>query len=241
MSYVVVSGYYDNVAVPTGRDMTVEIGPAEMFSIWLANTRRWTSPSVIYVINSGAAVPSGAAGNWVNLPINIGHHLDLVGTEAGVRFKLAGWSTGFVLGGMLAYAAGADYIYKKQDCLAFGPWVERLYEDLEAQGADMLVGRHGIYGVEQALMILRHGFIIDFIAQYLRMNSDAGADYVNPERKFASLMDNRFKGRMAHISFGYSRTETLLFSRLNMTDPFYLHQMSYRGRLLERLREAGFL
>ena len=240
-NYVIVSGYYDTQDVATKRPWPIEVPPAEMFSLWYDNTRRWARPADVIVINSGAAVPASAKGSWVGLPFNIGHHMDLVGTERGRQFKLAGWSTSFVMGALMAYGSGADYIYKKQDCLAFGPWVDQMYRDLDAQGCDMLVGRHSRCGVEQALMIIRHRFIVDFVSYYMSMNSDAGDDHALPESKFAVAMRNRFKGRIGYLSFGYSRTDVVFFDTLSASRPFYLHQLCYRRSVLDRLRDLALI
>src|SRR6185503_6613722 len=97
--------------------------------------------------------------NWQPIRIaNAGYCGWPVGKCAG---PLLGWSLSWILPALVAYAEGADYVYKEQDCLCFGDWLP-----LVKRGR-MAFGRCSVMEVEGCLMWIEHGYILKAIADFM--------------------------------------------------------------------------
>ena len=221
MKYSIVTGYWCGEGGFRGGDTTSK---AEFFELWLSNTLKYSEPSRIFVINPNSLVlPTDLHENtcsWIHLDHNFGHVHDMHGSD--YRHKFCGWTQSFILGAMLAYANNTDLIYKEQDCLAFGPWVQRLYEDMEKNGKKMLLGMESFPGmrIEQSLVIIKHDFINEFLKELFDIPfPDGGLGKVLPEAKFAAIMDKRKE--VGYMSFGVGRARPILFDA-----PFYVQQLS---------------
>jgi hypothetical protein len=120
--------------------------------IWMRNTVRYAEPERIIITNAASpSIKLGHRVHWLNLMSNPEpnrrHRIRLMQQNAdcpaipGGRFlKFGGWSLGFIHGALYAYSCGRDYIYKEQDCLAFGNWVERMYRLQAEKDCGMLTG-----------------------------------------------------------------------------------------------------
>jgi hypothetical protein len=92
---------------------------------------------------------------------------------------------------MYAYSCGCDYIYKEQDCLAFGPWIDSIYGKCSRENLKMLTGR--LYHpkkklhIELSLMFLKYDFIIPFLSQLLAQSTPDIK--LRPETKFMNIKD----------------------------------------------------
>ncbi len=86
-----------------------------------------------------------------------------------------------MLSALVAYADGADFVYKEQDCLAFGNWLP------EIQRGGMAFGRNDIMPCEQSLFWLRHDHILPVVRAYMDFAEPDGIRL--PEQKFRQLMD----------------------------------------------------
>jgi len=209
----------------------------DFFHIWYANTIRHADPVDVFVINAGSRFLDDAGGKWLNLSFNLGHVHDL---DANCHHhKLGGWSMSFLLGAMTCYANKCDFVYKEQDCLAFGDWVGQMYRDLDSGNKQMLLGRaqdSGGQGLEQSLFIIRHAFIVPFVARYLDLKAhDGGPRHVRPEMKFKYLREQYFGGEIGDLSFGYGRSRP---SSLRETI-FYIQQVGQTD--LDALKAEGRL
>lgn len=200
-------------------------GSERFYSMWLSNTLRFAKPQDIYLVvpmSEFWVQTEGEPGFYPGGPVhvirtqaNLGHNHDLPPNRV-----LGGWSMGFLLGAMMAMHAGddVDFIYKEQDCLAFGPWVDRLYEDLGE--ADFVAGKvntnnHAVGLRGQSLVLLRAEAIRKFIALYMSVDA--------PERGFNTEQKMDYVARylpMAETSMGYDRTRPIKFD----DDAFYAQQ-----------------
>lgn len=161
---------------------------------------------------------------------NFGHVGDLLnGTRQG---PLCGWSVCVLALAMNAFAMGRDLLFVEQDCLCFGPWIERVHQDIG--DADIVFGPQmqspPYMACAQALFLLRHHAIPRFIEAYLAMPEDAE---LLPESKFAKLDQHGI--RVAHLSFGVDRERPIpwdaeVFYAQQMT-PGELQEMEQRGLL----------
>jgi hypothetical protein len=111
---------------------------------------------------------------------NLGHIGDLL--EGRKPHKFCGWSMGVMTLALLAYQNETDFIYKEQDCLAFGPWVERLYS--ECGDKKVCFGKNGLMTCAQSLFLVKHDFIPEFVRSYLGTGPDAAT---MPETKFSNM------------------------------------------------------
>lgn len=186
------------------------------FNTWLLNTLRYSSPHRITALSdSGSILPSrNALILNLNLDGNLGHFMELLnGTK---QYRLNGWSGTILTGAMLAYCDEADYIFKEQDALAFGPWVSRMYEQLGDAGA--IWGNCSFMPCEQSLFLVRHGHIPDFVMHYMdgpAQNRDGELG----EDKF-KRMEEKFPEKYKRFSFGCGRDRPIPWD----DEAFYFQQ-----------------
>ncbi len=195
MNYLLGSGRY-NVS-------------AEWHNIWGKN---WPSvlPSNISILQVGSKGFDALENtNLISVRGNLGHVGDLLnGTKP---HAFCGWSAGLIQLAMTAYCAELDLIYKEQDCLAFGPWVEQMYADM-GDGNMVFGGKMKtapFMPSAQSLILIRHKFIPDFIWRYLGMGPDGHYNNL-PEHKFGKMLaqePNHFRT----LSFGYDRERPINF------------------------------
>jgi hypothetical protein len=195
-------------------------GNEELFRLWLNNTND-AHPSHIFVCAAGDyPCPKGdivytEGPNW-------GHVFDM---QHDGRF--GGWSMGFMHGMMQAYARGCDYIYKEEDCFAFGDWVKNIY----AVDKNMVFGEYDHpLKVEQSLVLVKWDFIPDFLSAFLGIRESD--KIIWPEKKF-SMMLEKFPDEIGFIPFGYGRNRPIDFSQktwyaqklsafeMKIIDPFF--------------------
>lgn len=192
MKYVIGTGYFDN-----GKTS------ADFFKTWMTNTLRFSVPTDIVVVNAASKPLASLGGTWLNMMHNYGHVKAMAPGE-----KYGGWWLGFMMSALTAYHHDADFIYKEQDCLAFGPWVDRLYED--GRTAHVVVGRFNHkYRIEQSLVLVRRKFIPELIMMYLSIN-DTDVN-LRPELKFLQIMSTR-PGCMVCTSMGCGRNRPIPYN-----------------------------
>jgi len=153
------------------------------FQIWMANSLKFSKPEKVIVLAVGGRPNFNILGDdpmiaWVEG--NLGHIGDLLDKRK--PHKFCGWSMGMMTLALLAYQNETDFIYKEQDCLAFGPWVERLYA--ECGDKKVCFGKNGLMTCAQSLFLVKHDFIPEFVRSYLGTGPDAAT---MPETKFSNM------------------------------------------------------
>ncbi len=172
MAYIIGTGY---MAKP-GSDQE------KFYDIWYQNTMKHAKPERVIVLANGGSRIGEAPGQWINLNGNLGHTHDL--TNGRKPYHWCGWSWAFVTLACIAYFDECDFIFKEQDCLAFGPWVEQLYAEIGERG--MLFGHSKVMACAQSLCLIKRDFIPEFIKLYMSTGSEQ--DKANEcELKFARL------------------------------------------------------
>jgi hypothetical protein len=214
--YTIVTGYY-------GKDAYT----ADFFEIWWENTHRFSEPKDIFVINVNSdSCPEEKWGKWIDLSYNLGHVHDLDVNDYPNK-KFCGWSMSFIMGAYLAYSNNTDFIYKEQDCLAFGDWVDELY----SHDKEIVVGQ-SIHAdgqaLEQSLFLVRHSAILDFVNAYTNFGgNDAGRGYIRPESKFAKVLNQSFSNRFAFTKMGYGRSKPKNFQEsIDQGETFYIQKLT---------------
>lgn len=215
---------------------------AEFFGQWHHNnTMADTAPERVIVVSAGNDArpvfdhigPVNLLPQVVNLSGNPGHVGDLLnGTKP---HELCGWSGAVIALAMIAYCNETDFIYKEQDCLAFGPWVDQMYKDIGTKG--MVFGRKMVNApympCAQSLFLVRHHFIPEFVRRYLELGPENNPHNL-PEHKFARL-EELWPQHYARLSFGYDRERPI-----NFDDPvFYAQKLT--APEMEELRRRNLI
>ena len=221
MNYNIYTGYVENV----DPNKYGGLSAPDFWEIWIANTGKYNK-SEHRIHPFGPDQPpvnyySNVRVSWSSISSypNLGHVEDYVyGKRTG---KWCGWTTGIIIGMMDAYANGVDFLYKEQDCLAFGNYIERMYNDLG--DADIVYGSCRLMGPAQSLFLVKRNAIPDIIAS-LAQDDDSK---VLPEYKFA-----RLPVKQKRLSFGYDRDRPFDTN----DSAFYVQQLSVKD--LEILKNA---
>lgn len=151
---------------------------------------------------------------------NLGHIGDLLNGTS--RHVFCGWSASMLAGAMIAYNCGKDMVYKESDCLAFGPWMQTMYNELGSAG--LIFGRkhqsEPWMPCSQSLFLVRHSYIPTFVSRYLALGTDNDVNNL-PETKFQRLEEADWDN-VKRLSFGYDRERPV-----NFRDPvFYLQKIT---------------
>ena len=192
--------------------------PANLYQLglWLENTIPIT-PNIVVVDNSVVGIDSDCL-RIIRNNKNLGHVGD-PSAPKGAHNRLQGWSMSWIQPALVAYAEGCDYIYKEQDCFAFGDWLPLM------KNASITFGRNSRLDCEQSLFWIRHDRILDFVGNYILMG-ERDCDRL-PENKFMHL---RAIGDVEFHSLPGGRDRPLP----DLDKPFYLQKItSYEMLLLE--------
>jgi hypothetical protein len=141
----------------------------KFFQTWLNNTLKYSEPKRITILSdSGSLIPCFLPYEKdlilnLNLKGNLGHFMQLVSGEK--PYALNGWSGSIITLALIAYCDECDFIFKEQDCLAFGLWAEKMYDELGT--AKAIWGNCSFMPCEQSLFLVMHDQIPQFVQHYL--------------------------------------------------------------------------
>jgi len=208
--YIVTTGYY---SPPDNKFIE------DFFHIWYDNIIKYSSPKRIIVVNAGCKRPEGAKGEWLD-GYNFGY-VPVMDKERNCP-KFCGWSIGFMVGMMIAFHNNCDFIYREQDTLAFGKYIDAIYNMVNKKGKKILVGEDcaHAYKIDNGFTFLKHDIILDFLKEWLTIDrKDAGPGRLRPEQKFTTVF-KKFTKVQGFLPFGYGT-----FNRpINYEDEtFYFH------------------
>lgn len=196
--FITVSGYCDPQHCSVIPDMT-------FFQTWLDNVRKVDFYRA-YIVNAGGTRPNAYTPDfeWINVD-NLGHIRNMPKHQ-----RLSGWSAAFMTGLLLAYQRRSDMIFFEGDCLAFGPWVDMLYDEIGDKG--MITGKPNGEGpacslIGQSLVLVKNRFLLDFLSIFTGIQSSDADEYSCPERKFSMIAKNT--GEIVQTSLGYDRTRPI--------------------------------
>lgn len=228
MKYVLCTGYVPNSKTP--------ITSYDFYPIWLENNRKYCSPAPLKtVILSSGDQPHPAIRDWNTVLIDVGHNHGHIQSNIPNR-QLCGWTAHLFGGMMTAFNFGVDFIFKEQDCLAFGPWVEQLYKDMGDSG--MVIGQglkaHPKITTTNSLLLIKHDYILPFMRDYLSLPWDDNADWM-PEKKFAHLF-RKSPDKIKVMSFGVDRDRPM---PMDSTYPWYAQQINLEE--YNQLKEKGLV
>lgn len=229
MNYLLGSGYYHSPHVPDS-----------FRRIWYDSIGKYCDPRPTkrFVIAVGNSFPTWDEQNptsaeTLHLYGNLGHVGALLSGEK--KHSFCGWSGAFCALALIAYNAELDFLFLEQDCLAFGPWVKRTYEDMD--DGDMVFGRKMVSApympCAQSLVLVRHSFIPEMVSAYLAMGTDNDINNL-PETKFLRL-EEKFGNRIRRLSFGCDRERPI-----PLDDEVFYAQKLHAEELAE-LEEEGLI
>jgi hypothetical protein len=199
-----------------------------MHKHWVDNTLKYTDPKAAYVIVQDSEIKYPCTDprfQYIHVPCNIGHVSNML------PFQLCGWTVAFITGAMLAYSSGKDYIFKEQDCLAFGPWVETIYTHAQKEGKEFLFGNSREYIIEQSLVWIKHSMIPRAIELYLSIPEPDSRSCYLPEDKFV-MIEQKMGSKAGRLPFEFGRNRPWIYQ-----DVFYIQQVMLHD--LDRLEEIG--
>lgn len=174
----------------------------EFAKLWCENLLRYAPQAKeVYVICAGCDYPIQSDHIISIRGQNLGHVGEYVDGKRNGQF--CGWSASIITLASIALSLKEDFIFLEQDCLAFGPWIERAYQDM-GNGGFVFGPPHKTapyMPCSQALFVIRHWFIVTFLKEYLSLPCDA---QMLPEEKFLRIMEAHPK-ECSHLSFGCDR------------------------------------
>lgn len=230
--YIIVTGFADS---GKSEPKLGGLSAIRFFPIWMKNTRSdYRLIPKIYVVSSSRTVGSFRNIEWINAGADLGHLGNLPQGQ-----QLTGWSASFLMGCLLAFHNRADLIYKEQDCLAFGPWLDRLYDEIGDHG--MITGHRNDTGgndaggpaaglTAQSLVLVKNRYLLPFVTRYLSIPETDGE--ICNESKFDLIARD---GETTQTTMGYDRSRPVNYS----DEAFYMQQIS--AAELESLRERGLV
>lgn len=201
------------------------------WELWYNNTICFSSPKPIIVLASGGSniPPSNPSRvEWIRMRGDIGHVYDLI--TGAKPYEWCGWSISIVSLALMAYYNETDFIWKEQDCLAFGEWPRQIYD--EAGNRDVMFGSWRA-GAANSLFWVRHSFIPEFVRLFLGTGSERIWDNIG-EKKFERL-EAEHPTKFGRFSFGYDRDRPLCLKQ----PVFYAQKLSPQ-ELIE-LRAEGLI
>ena len=224
MNYLLGTGYYGHPGSEVTRLR------------WCENVKRYAQPQpnrITTLCVGGLICPNGAHGECIDLDGNPGHVGQLLSGEKPHDF--CGWSASVLALAMIAYCNETDFVYLEEDALAFGPWVQKLYEELGdgdfAFGHTMTSPPY--MACSQSLFIVRHRFIPQFVATYIQLGKDGDPENL-PETKFLRI-EEKFPAKCRRLSFTVDRERPLPYDA-----PVWSAQKFTQDELAE-LRNRGLI
>lgn len=185
-----------------------------LFNRWLDNTAL-VSENIVVVDNSER--PLNQESLWparaIRCERNLGHVCNRL---AATPTPLLGWSMSWIQSALVAYADGCDFIYKEQDCFAFGDWLTIVRNNQETA---MSFGRNQVVGCEQSLFYIQHHYILTAVRNYLAMQ-EHDCDLI-PEQKFMRMRSHS-PSDVGYHSLPGGRDRPLP----NLKKPFYAQKIT---------------
>lgn len=163
--YIIGTGYVDN-STQNGQPRE------ELMKYWLRNNRDTASPRAQFVMSMFGSTFHHPDVKEINVVGNLGHYTDLL--DGWKSHTFSGAAVAILTLALVAYADESDFIYKEQDSLAFGPWIDHLYDAIGDDGGACL-GPYEPAPSGTALMLFRHWAIPTIVSRYLAMRAENNA------------------------------------------------------------------
>lgn len=187
MNFIIGTGYHERSQAE--RDFA---------NLWYDSLWKYTPPwQRIVVISTGADFPVKSGDIDLIHGVNLGH----IG-DHDRKQPLCGCSCSYIALASIAYNCGADLVYREQDVISVGPWLEKAYEDMCDRdcvfGPAMKTAPHMPCAL--GIFIVRNRFLLEFIQRYLGLPSKI----MLTEHRFHT-MEEQDPDRFAKLSYGVDR------------------------------------
>lgn len=206
MKYTLGTGYYKG---------NNQAETEDFMGLWVKNLIRYTNPlpqQAYFLSVGGSAVPEWIVQDGmpcpaqdIQIPGNLGHVHHLLNDLN--PYNHCGWSAAAIILAMMAYNNETDFIFREQDVLAFGPYIERMYQEIGDAG--MIFGSYSHMPCAQSLFLVKHHFIPIFVRDYLTQGSDRDRHNLT-EHKFRA-MEGIHPKAYKRFSFGYDRDRPITY------------------------------
>ena len=157
---------------------------------------------------------------YVRIFKNLGHP----GDQSIHGNRLMGWSMSWIIPALIAYSENCDFIYKEQDCLAFGDWVERI------RHGQISYGFNSQMPCEQSLFYIERDTIPQFVAAYMAIPEPD--NFYSSEQKMVDAAKG-FDVHQFHMLFGRERPLVIA------DGTWYAQRITHEE--LAQIREAGLV
>lgn len=218
MKYITGSGYFSK---PNS-------GLEWFYNLWWENVHKYSNPDRVFILAMGGCRIPAASGSWIELDGDLGHVHEILNKLR--PFPYCGNGIALCILALIAYCNESDFVYHEQDALAFGPYVEKMYEELGDGG--MIMGKQKCQPVANSITLMRHSFIPEFVSWYLTSAAEDTPGTIG-EHKFGRWAESNNKIRF--YSFGCDRDRPI-----PMDDPIFYAQKFNRQELLE-LKTRGLI
>jgi len=195
--YIIQSGFHE----------TPGSGLSWFYRIWAENTLRYAPDHEnVFIVASGGCRPiepwlrPNCIGHWIHLQGNLGGSGNILGNKEPVLpYFMPGCPASWMVGLWLAYINECDFVYKEQDCLCFGDWVEAMYDQIGDKHA--IFGNGHIHGIATSVFMVRHKFIPEFVMAYLLAGPENMPSRI-AEMKIR-MLEQRYPEHFCRYDFGY--------------------------------------
>lgn len=223
--YIIGSGFFDR-----GRDG----GADRLYKIWWKNKIKYAKPFKIHIIAQAGHFPSRTTqrdypADWLFIDGDLGHIHDI--NSGRKPYDWCAYTVALATLCHIAYMEECDLMFCEQDCLAFGPWPEKIYD--ECGDAKVCYGTGKLMPCFQSLMLIKHDYLPTFASTYMPRGSER--DKANEGEVRMHRLAQEFPQDYKAFSFGYDRDRPF-----NVQDPvWYAQQISQEE--LTTIKEAGLL
>lgn len=190
-------------------------------------------PEHMYVICARGESPPDER-DWIT-KIKLKGDLGHICRDSSQKHQIEGWPMVVMTTAMIAYQNECDFIFIEQDCLPFGPFISKMYEEIR-EGVGLIMGNTAHQPCAQSLFLLRHWFIPEFVWLYLGMKLKDRKQ--QGEQAFVK-MEGETSGKVQRFSFGFDRDRPPEGFASMKDKVWYLQQISVDE--LTKLKESGFI
>jgi hypothetical protein len=218
MKYITGTGYF---AKPNS-------GAEWFYRLWWDNIHKYSKPERVFVVGMGGCSIPAAPGSWVEIDGDLGHVHDILNRIKPYPYCACG--VALCILALIAYSNECDFVYHEQDALAFGPYVEKMYEEIG--DGQLIMGKQRGQPVANSIMLVKHSFLLEFVTSWLTSEPETSPDNIG-EHKFGRWAERNNKLRF--YSFGYDRDRPF-----NVDDPVW-HAQKFNKEELELLKSKGLV
>ena len=190
---------------------------------------KYSRPERVVIFAMGGHILENVPGDWIKVNGNLGHMSEILNHSK--PYPYCGNGIAIAMLALLAYSEECDFVYHEQDLLAFGPAVQKMYDEIGDAG--LIMGRQKSQPCANSFFMVRHFFIPRFVSWYLTSEPETSPETIC-EHKYARWQEANPK-EIAYYSFGYDRDRPF-----NADDPVWCAQ-KFNAEELQLLKEKGLV